>query len=145
MEEFYLRFPAQIRYLHLATNLCRQLCAKVPKERKVKDFVVDIELCISEACTNAIKHGGRGGSDDFISVRFLLFPELIRIQIGDTGAGFDPEDVPEPDPEILSEKGYGLYIIKTKMDEVHYVRSGEGNYLEMTKFFNKSAVNRSPS
>ncbi len=136
MEEFYLFFPAKIRYLHLATSLCRELCAKVPRKRKVKDFVEDIELCISEACTNAIKYGSGRDSGAAISVRFHLYPDHVIIRVGDQGEGFDLNNIPAPDLEKHAERGYGLYIIRAKMDAVRYVRARDGNYLEMTRYFN---------
>lgn len=135
MQEFYLRFPAQIRYLHLATSLCRELCAKVPHKGKLEIFLKDMELCISEACTNAIKYGSQSMEAGYISVCFSVYPNRVVIQIGDRGGGFDLEEIPVPDLETHPERGYGLYIIKAKMDEVRYVRDREGNYLEMTKHF----------
>jgi serine/threonine-protein kinase RsbW len=145
VEEFYLRFPAKMRYLHLATNLCRELCAKVPKKRKVKDFVADMELCISEACTNAIRHSEGLEQEAYTSVHFHLFIDRVVIQIGDEGEGFVLEDVPAPDLNTHPERGYGLYIIKSIMDEVRYVRADKGNYLEMIKFFDKPFHDRSLS
>jgi serine/threonine-protein kinase RsbW len=143
MEEIYLRFPANIRYLHLATSLCRELCTKVPRKRKVKDYVEDIELCISEACTNAIKYGSGRELGTDISVCFQLFPDRVTIQVGDQGEGFDLDNIPVPDLDIHPERGYGLYIIKAKMDAVRYVRCRDGNYLEMTRYFDTPFNNRS--
>jgi len=136
MEEVYLSFPARIAYLHLATTLCRELCDSAPGKRKDRDFVEDIELCISEACTNAIKYGSGRETGAAVSVRFQLFPDHVIIRIGDQGEGFDLDDIPAPDLETHPERGYGLYIIKSKMDDVRYVRTQDGNYLEMTRFFN---------
>jgi len=143
MEEFYLSFPARIRYLHLATSMCRELCAKVTRKRKVRDFVEDIELCISEACTNAIQYGGGRDSQASISVCFHLYPDHVVIRVGDQGKGFDLDDIPVPDLENHPERGYGLYIIKAKMDDVRYVRGGDGNYLEMTRYFDTPLNDRS--
>jgi len=140
MDEFYLRIPGRIEYLHLAAALCRELCGKVRKRGMMKDFVEDVELCISEACTNAIKYGSGG---DAISVCFRLSPDQVIIQVGDRGEGFELDKIPVPDLEKHPERGYGLYIIKAKMDAVRYVRSKEGNYLEMTKYFNVPFKNRS--
>jgi serine/threonine-protein kinase RsbW len=136
MDEFYLRIPARIEYLNLATTLCRKLCSHAPKQAQDKDLVEDIELCISEACTNAIKYGCGGGEGDTISIKFLLFSERVIIQVGDQGEGFELEQIPVPDLDTHPERGYGLYIIRAKMDNIRYVRSPQGNYLEMTKLFN---------
>ena len=141
MEEFFLRFPARIRYLPLATSLCRELCAKVSQKQNIKNAVGDIELCISEACTNAIKHGCGSQNEGFITMRLCLYEDRVHIQIGDSGQGFDLTEVTLPDLTDHPERGYGLYIIKAKMDEVQYVCSKNENFLEMTKYFCDSRNN----
>ena len=134
MEEVVLRLPAKLEYLQLATSLCRELCAKV-HQRDTKDLVEDVELCISEACTNAIKHGSPEGDASEIAIQFCMFPEKVVIRIADYGLGFDLESIPAPDLNTHPERGYGLYIIRSKMDRVRYVRQKTENYLEMTKLF----------
>ncbi len=143
MDEFYLRIPARIEFLHLATTLCRELCGHVPKQNRKKDLVEDIELCICEACTNAIKYGSGGDAGETISICFRLFSEQVTIRIGDQGQGFNMDKIPVPDLDTHPERGYGLYIIKAKMDNVRYVRGRDGNYLEMTKHFNVPLDERS--
>lgn len=135
MEEVELRFPARLKYLHLATSLCRELCDREHHVEGFAAWVEDIELCISEACTNAIKHGSQGDIRAMISIQFRLFPDKVVIRIADQGEGFDLESVPDPDLDTHPERGYGLYIIRSKMDQVRYVREDTENYLEMTKFF----------
>lgn len=143
MEEVHLQIPARVKYLQLATYLCREMCTKIHKTSLGKEFVQDVELCISEACTNAIKYGSRKGLEDNISLRFQIYKNKVRIIIGDRGKGFDLEDIPEPDVKDLPESGYGLYIIKAKMDEVKYERRKDGNYLEMVKYFRVLSRKRS--
>lgn len=139
MEEVQLQIPAQMKYLPLATCLCREMCTKIHKSGLGNEFVQEVELCISEACTNAIKHGSRKDADDKISLRFQVFKSKVKIIIGDKGEGFDLENIPEPDVKDLPEGGYGLYIIKAKMDKVKYERRKGGNYLEMVKYFRDSS------
>lgn len=143
MEEVHLQIPAMMKYLQLAICLCREMCTKIHKTDLGNKFIRDVELCISEACTNAIKYGSRKGTDDNISLRFQIYKNKVRIIIGDRGKGFDLEEVPEPDVKDLPESGYGLYIIKAKMDEVKYERRKDGNYLEMVKYFRDMSGKRS--
>ncbi len=135
MEEVVLCFPAKLKYLQLATSLCRELCANVHQPSAILDLGEDVELCISEACTNAIKHGGRETATAEIAIRFRLYPDKVVIRIADHGQGFDLESIPVPDLNTHPERGYGLYIIQSKMDRVRYVREETENYLEMIKFF----------
>lgn len=90
-----------------------------------------VELAVSEACTNAIKHAGKGG----IILAFQVFDGGIVVQVKDQGKGFDLDKVPPPDFDNHPEGGYGIYIIKSKMDEVEYIRTKNWNILSMTKYF----------
>ena len=41
-------------------------------------------------------------------------------ELADTGKPFDPSVVPEPDPTVLQEHGFGLFLIEQLMDKVEY-------------------------
>lgn len=142
MEEFYLRFPAKTKYLHLATAMCRELCTGLHGKDVDKALARDVEICVSEACTNAIQYGSRREAGDQISVCFRIQPDRVTIRIEDKGEGFNLSEIPVPNLNNLPESGYGLYIIQAKMDDVRYVRDKEGNFLEMTKFFTKPTTKR---
>jgi len=133
MEEVVLRFPSNLKYLQLVTSLCRELCASFHQGEGGKDLMEDVELCISEACTNAIKHGSRDDGVAETTVRFRMEPDKVVIRVADQGRGFELENIPAPDLKSHPERGYGLYIIRSKMDRVRYVREEAENYLEMTK------------
>lgn len=105
--------------------------------REDPHFANDVELCVSEACTNAIKHGQSVEAEDVISLYFQTFPDKLIIKVQDKGSGFRLESRRGPDIASLSDRGYGLYIIQSKMDNVEYVQTAEGNFLTMTKFFKK--------
>lgn len=126
MQEFYIRFPAQIRYLHLATSFCRELCSKVPHKGKLEGFLKDMELCISEACTNAIKHGAQSSETGQISVSFSLYPDRVVIRIGDRGVGFDLEEVPVPDLDTHPERGTGFTSSRPRWTRSAMCATGRG-------------------
>ncbi|MGD1006761.1 MAG: ATP-binding protein, partial [Ignavibacteriaceae bacterium] len=50
------------------------------------------------------------------------------ICIKDEGAGFDPQNIPDPtEPEnLLKDSGRGLYLMKIYMDEVKFNVTPEG-------------------
>ena len=138
MEEVWLKFPGTFNYLHLATTMSREICAQFKEIGVDDDFAQDVELCVSEACTNAIKYGCRENSNDMVTLCFQVFPDKILVNIGDKGKGFNLKDIPSTLPDSLSESGRGLFIIRAKMDEVQYVREKERNFLAMTKYFRGS-------
>lgn len=76
------------------------------------------EVAISEAITNAVKHGGKNREDATITCDIELEDRQLILRIIDGGSGFQPSPatMPEVTPErveSLREAGYGLPIIQT--------------------------------
>lgn len=119
---------------------------------------LQIGMAVGEALANAMHHGNlevssrlrgederqyhqlirqrRGDapwSGRKVHISSLLGDDEIRINIRDEGPGFDPSDVPDPTAEERLEQlsGRGLLLIRSFMDEVHYL--GRGNEIEMVK------------
>ncbi len=104
--------------------------------------LVKLELAVDEACANVIEHAY--GSDDTreVTVKAVLNSESVRIDIIDTGKGFDPESVKEADLEQLKRArksgGLGMRLIRSVMDEVQYqIVPGQKNELHMLKRLKK--------
>jgi serine/threonine-protein kinase RsbW len=139
MEEIRLTFPRKVSYLVFATSISKQICQQIIECREDKSFASDVELCVSEACTNAIKYGRSAEKEDNISLYFQIHPDKLVIKVQDKGSGFNLNKLPAPDLESLPERGYGLYIIRSKMDDVQYSRTEKGNFLTMKKFFKRDS------
>ena len=135
MEEIRLTFPRKVSYLRFATSISKQICQQVQECREDKNFASDIELCVSEACTNAIKYGRSTDPVDEISLYFRVYKDKLVIKVQDKGSGFNLNDLPDPDIESHPDRGYGLYIIRSKMDDVQYSQTEKGNFLTMMKYF----------
>ena len=135
MEKICLTFPRKVSYLLFATSISKQICQQIKVCREDKSFASDVELCVSEACTNAIKYGRSVEREDNVSLYFEINPDKLVIKVQDKGIGFNLNDLPDPDLESLPARGYGLYIIRSKMDEVEYSQTEEGNFLTMVKSF----------
>ena len=91
-----------------------------------------VHLAMEEALVNAIKHGNRLDASKHIQIRCRISSDLVRIQITDEGAGFDPAALPDPtDPDRLdSPGGRGVMLIKAFMSHVEYNASGNAVLLE---------------
>jgi len=135
MDEMCYTFPAKLKYLRSAAKVSREVCREIDESCADKNFLRDVELCVSEAFTNALKYGQSGKTDSPISLYFQIFSNKLIIKVKDKGKGFNLENLPELDLRSLPIHGYGLYIIRSKMDEVQYVKNIEGNFLTMTKYF----------
>lgn len=94
------------------------------------DDIEDMKVCISEACTNAIKHS----KEDHFDLNFYVFADKMAIEVIDNGIGYNESSVEDPDPQNPKTSGLGLFIIKTLMDEVE-VKTCEqcGTIIKMTK------------
>lgn len=98
-----------------------------------------IKLALEEALVNAIKHGNQLDPDKRVFVVYSVTPERFDIRITDEGAGFNPEDVPDPTAIENLERpcGRGLLLMRGFMTEVEY--HGRGNVVTMAKVREASA------
>jgi len=98
------------------------------------------ELCIAEASNNAVEYA-QGFARSFKPIAEALFtPTQIELRVTDHTSGFDlPERIPPPSP--LKDRGRGLFLIQSVMDEVRYLRGTNENILIMRK---KRSATRAP-
>lgn len=123
MDKITLTFTRDLEYLRLATTLGYEICNKLISDRKItENFRRDLELVLSEATANAIKHGGCKSGNNTATLTFEVGEEELVIKVRDKGEGFSLEDTPLPDFDSVPDGGYGIYIMRTVMDEVHYER-----------------------
>ncbi|MEU1263781.1 ATP-binding protein [Streptomyces cellulosae] len=84
----------------------------------------DLSVALSEACANAVEHGG-GATRDHTSEAFrvtaYLDGEKCRIEVADAGPGFPASGTrPRPQPvPAEAEHGRGLRLIEQLADHVH--------------------------
>jgi anti-sigma regulatory factor (Ser/Thr protein kinase) len=71
----------------------------------------DATLLLSEVVTNSVRHAGLGDEDAIEIV--LDAGDVLRVEVRDRGAGFEPEAL-EPDPARPS--GWGLYLVEQLAD-----------------------------
>ncbi len=98
-----------------------------------------VEICLTEALNNVIKHSYKGEQNHKIDVNVAVDEKMLEIQIVDEGESrenleikeldFDPEDI-----NALPESGMGLYIIKQLMDELDYYKLNGKNYFVLRKY-----------
>ena len=98
------------------------------------------ELCVVEACTNAIKHAYNHHPNHDVEVVVTMFFDKVTFAISDTGKTMEKREMPsldfDPnDLESIPEGGMGLFIINSVMDTVDYNSSQGKNTLTLTKHF----------
>ncbi len=88
------------------------------------DISYDLSVALSEACANAVEHGGdgaHGGMSEAYRVTAYLDGEKCRIEVADSGPGFPsgrPRLATRPAPPD-AEHGRGLCLIQELADHVH--------------------------
>ena len=87
----------------------------------------DVEIALREALTNAVLHGNHQDAKKQIQISCRIqFGGEVSIIVKDEGKGFDPSKVPDPTviPNLDSEHGRGIYLMRALMDEVHFEQGG---------------------
>jgi serine/threonine-protein kinase RsbW len=114
----------------------RRVLCEVLRELEARHWsrrdVFAVHLAMEEALVNAIKHGNRLDPDKHVRISCRMSPELIRVEISDEGAGFDPTSLPDPtDPDRLEcPGGRGVLLMKAFMSRVEWGGSGNRVLLE---------------
>lgn len=111
------------------------------------DISFDLSVALSEACANAVEHGGpaAGSGGEPVSeacaayrVTAYLDGDCCRIEVTDSGPGFPPSAVsgrrPEPAGPSEKEHGRGLWLITELADHVRiHNRPGRGAVVSFDK------------
>jgi serine/threonine-protein kinase RsbW len=112
----------------------------------------EVELCVAEAATNAIRHAYHDQPGQTVAILFSVTEEHLQIEVSDNGTPMPAEqerrlihgtqsvEFRKGDRMSLAEGGRGLQIIHDLMDEVSYVRGDHVNRLRMTKQLQTSRV-----
>jgi serine/threonine-protein kinase RsbW len=90
------------------------------------------ELCLAEACNNAVQYVTVTGASQPVVAEVLIHAAFVELRVIDRTAGFDLQVRPatlSPD----RENGRGIFIIQSLMDEVGYHRGALENTLVMRK------------
>lgn len=103
-----------------------------------------VELAVDEACANVIEHAYGHDTSKDVTIRATFDDAELRIDVEDTGRGFDPSSIQQAELErLVAERksgGLGMRLIKSFMDEVRYeFEPGQKNILHMMKRIKKKA------
>lgn len=83
-----------------------------------QDF--DIRLILTEALTNAFKHGNGMNVNKPIYLKYFYNDKSVKFEISDSGTGFENVIIQEQqeDEDLLSDSGRGLFLIKSLSDKI---------------------------
>ena len=134
-----LSLPTDAMTVPVARHILRSSMREVGVD---EDCLISIEVALSEACTNVLKHADPG---DEYEVVLDLDAEKAVIRVKDTGTGFDFESLEGGDAPDTSEQGRGVEMMKALVDRVQFTsipESGTIVHLEKALEFQDSSVLR---
>jgi len=97
-----------------------------------EDELFAYELCLVEACNNAVQNADAAGQNQPVLAEVSCQPDRVELRVTDHTPGFTWPDRLEV-PSLERERGRGLFIIRSMMDEVAYERGSAENTLIMRK------------
>jgi serine/threonine-protein kinase RsbW len=132
-----LEIPARAEYIAIARLVVSSLASS--RRALADERVDDLKLAVSEACTNAIEAQGGVVAGDRVRIRIWEGDNQLDVAVDDEGPGFDPASLPPhppvTDPDRLNfERGLGIPLIRTLVDQVEFRTSSDGTSVVMTVF-----------
>lgn len=106
------------------------------------EVVGDLKLAVTEACTNAMQHAYAGHATVAeIVVRYGASEGVLRVEVEDFGAGFDPSDRDLVANQIAAgcDRGMGLKIMEAVTDELTVASTNAGTRVVFAKRFDAQA------
>jgi serine/threonine-protein kinase RsbW len=114
-----LTLPRDEQTVPVARHIVRNAMEQVGVEVTCVD---DMELALSEACTNVLVHSGPG--DQYV-VRLDLEDRLGLIRVIDVGRGFDSAGLQAGGTLPEDERGRGLGLMQALVDRVDFTSRPE--------------------
>ena len=125
-----LELPATLQYLSILGACLNDILLQVRGLEEQEIVSYNVQLAVQELCTNIVRHAyEEEQSDERIHATITLHaqPRLLTVELLDNGKFFDETALQEPNLEEGQIHGYGMYIIKSLMDEVSYTRQKDSN------------------
>jgi serine/threonine-protein kinase RsbW len=138
-----IRFTLQLPRDAMSVPVVRRVLAATMTTLGVeREYVHDIGIALTEACTNVLDHAA---GDDEYEVIAGLDDNVCVIQVVDRGRGFDGEHLGHAEADPNAEEGRGIQLMRALVDRVHFrsrPESGTVVHLEKTLAFRDGSAIR---
>ena len=104
-----------------------------------EDEVRDLAVALSEACSNAQRHGYEGRDDGPIELELRIRSDEIELSVRDYGKGLEPGSYRAPDLARPRVGGYGIYLMSQLTDRVEHRPAETGTLVVMMKSRSRKA------
>lgn len=134
-----LQIPSHADYIDIV-RVC--LYGVASKLNFSYEDIEDMKVAVSEACTNAVLHGGSGKEGgSLIDITFQPSVTGITIIVKNEGPPFEHSESSTAGPPLqgidiseLPVGGLGIYLMEALMDEVSVKSGGCGTEVILTKY-----------
>ena len=100
-----------------------------------------LKMVTDEVLTNIMSYAYEEDADKWVMLEICLEGDVVTITFTDGGYPFDPLNAPEPDVTLSAEEreigGLGIFLLRSIMDDVNYLRDGDRNILTVRKIINR--------
>jgi serine phosphatase RsbU (regulator of sigma subunit)/anti-sigma regulatory factor (Ser/Thr protein kinase) len=95
-----------------------------------------LETAVAEATLNAMEHGNQYQEDVPVDIKVFTSDQRLYVRITDQGRGTSIPESTQPDIEAKlageqSPRGWGLYLIKNMVDEMHTTQDETHHIIEL--------------
>ncbi len=136
-ERVKLYLPSILGYEKIARGAAEALAEQIelPPER-----IEDLKTAVAEACMNAIEHGNN--FERAINVTVIMTISLEKLEVRVVDVGRQPVPDPLPTPGGGDMRGWGMFFIKSLVDEMEITRLPDGgNQIRMAIYLVRPAEN----
>jgi serine/threonine-protein kinase RsbW len=119
-------FTSDLRQLGEMRAFVREGCRRAWGLSGDHDTLHQLDLAVTEAATNIIRHAYRGELGRPIELAFDAGERELCIGLYHQGEEFDPSQAEPPSFDGSREGGFGLYLIRQAVDDVRYFRDERG-------------------
>lgn len=129
---FKLQLPREASSVPVVRRMCRSSLRTLGVE---EECLADLELAVTEACTNVLLHA-TGVTDEY-EVEVRTSGTSVALRVKDAGAGFRPATgslEPAAAGPPLAENGRGLHLMRVLVDDLRFVSDGSsGTVVQLEK------------
>lgn len=133
MAKARLRLDAAVAFIPVAVDFARDFFLAHPFLTERGTLTYALQLVISEALTNVVKHAYVGREGGWMELALDVEPDRVLLSVLDAGQPFDPASIPLPDFDNPQGHGLGFFIIRENTDALEYLSTPQGNELQLVK------------
>jgi serine/threonine-protein kinase RsbW len=125
-----LRVPSTVEGIHIAREALSGMARSAGME---PGSLMEFNVALSEALTNAYRYGRRGDAQDRITVDVKANDAAVEVRVRDRGSGFPSMLVGAAKNDMKSTGGRGILLMRNLTDQMDIKRHTGGTVVTLVK------------